>query len=611
MGAFDNQLLTAVRLLQEPLEPKLGELRAQIAASAGNVQDTAFIADACTAVNGLPPSAEAVGCLLEGAKWHLVAGQAAQAFDPADDAVRMAQALADPKLLWRAYNLVGALHLQTLDYPGAIGALRRSLQLVTELNDDAARIMVVTNIGAAHHYAGQFSEAMDAYDHVLTLSKASSVGRGAAKPTLNNIAYCALQSRDHARGIAAAEESIEIDAGDSPIAQMHAVQLEHTYVRLLVEVRSFDKAREHAKIAQQIAGKSGSPLLLNLALSAQAIVDVATGAVDIGLTRLRNVVDRARKGAEANLIDALLVSARGYTMAGQADIATLQLHEVAALNGRVRMERLKMHHERHVRNVRREWDERYAQAEADQRRELDEQMASGVLLASQTEFLERAALAAELYDDSTGYHVYRVGSMTREMARARGMDEATCRLVEVSARQHDIGKVVVPEAILNKPGRFTPEERAIMETHAEAGARLIRETAGNLPQMHIAEEIAHGHHEKWDGTGYPRKLKGTQIPLSARITAIADVFDALTHRRCYKEAWTVTDALKEIANGRGTHFDPELTDIFFGVVNRLTRETGDLESYLIAPAANSAFIKDREAINRELRGQDGVFEVRR
>lgn len=611
MGAPDQQLLAAVRSLQLPLEPTLGKLRAQILASAGDTRHGAFIAEACATLSSLPASASAVECLLEAGKWHLVAGQAAQALDPADDAVRMARALSAPHLVWVAQNLVGALHLQTLNYPGAIAALRQALQVVGELDDDAGRIKVVNNIGAAHHYAGQFSNAMDAYERVVELAKTAPAGRQAAKPSLNNIAYCALQLRDHARGIAAAEQSLEIDADDSPIGQLHSVQLEHTYVRLLVEVRQFDKARERARIAHEIATKSASPLLLNLALAAQAIVDVGSGATDIGLTRLHKVVDQARKASEANLIDALLVSARGYAMAGHADIATLQLHEIATLNSRVRLERLKMHHERHVRNVRREWDERYAQAEAEQRKELDQQLASGALLASQTEFLEKAALAAELYDDSTGYHVYRVGSMAREMARAAGMDEQTSFLVEVGARQHDIGKVVVPEAILNKPGRFTPEERAVMETHAEAGAKLIRETAGNMPQMHIAEEIAHGHHEKWDGTGYPRKLKGTQIPLSARITAIADVFDALTHRRCYKEAWTVTDALKEIANGRGTHFDPHLTDIFFRVVNRLTRETGDLESFLIAPAANNSFIKDREAINRELRGQDGIFELRR
>ena len=93
-------------------------------------------------------------------------------------------------------------------------------------------------------------------------------------------------------------------------------------------------------------------------------------------------------------------------------------------------------------------------------------------------------------------------------------------------------------AILNKPGRFTPDERTIMETHAAEGARLIREMTTGGAQMHIAEEIAHFHHEKYDGSGYPNKLKGNQIPLSARITALSDVFDALTHRRCYKEAWT-------------------------------------------------------------------------
>jgi putative two-component system response regulator len=341
------------------------------------------------------------------------------------------------------------------------------------------------------------------------------------------------------------------------------------------------------------------------------MAEVAAGATDIGLTRLKKMVEDARHGPEAQLREALLVSARGYQLAGKPDVASLNMHEIMAINGRVRTAQLKMHHQRHLAAAQREWNARYSAAEAEQRLELVQQLDSGILAKSSAEFLEAAALAAELYDDSTGYHVFRVGTMSSEVAKAFGMDGATCGLIEVAARWHDIGKGVIPVAILNKPGRFTPHERTIMETHAAEGARLIREMATGGAQMHIAEEIAHFHHEKYDGTGYPNRLKGNQIPLSARITALADVFDALTHRRCYKEAWTITDALAEIRRGRGAHFDPELTDIFMTVVPRLIRESGDLETYLAAPGVNSPFIKDRAAINRELRGDDGVFDVRR
>jgi hypothetical protein len=114
--------------------------------------------------------------------------------------------------------------------------------------------------------------------------------------------------------------------------------------------------------------------------------------------------------------------------------------------------------------------------------------------------------------------------------------------------------------------------------------------------MHIAEEIARCHHEKWDGSGYPQGLRGLDIPLAARITALADVFDALTHARCYKPAWTIDASLEEIARGRGTHFDPDLTDVFVPLVEKLRVEHRDLDSFLARDAKSSSFIAARKEI---------------
>ena len=200
--------------------------------------------------------------------------------------------------------------------------------------------------------------------------------------------------------------------------------------------------------------------------------------------------------------------------------------------------------------------------------------------------------------------------MARELARAFGMPEDTCQVIDYAARLHDVGKIVLPEGLLMKPGKFTPGERAIMETHTTEGARLIRDGSNGLVPMHIAEEIALGHHEKWDGSGYPNKLKGHLIPMSARIVALADVFDALTHARCYKPAWTIDESLREIANQRGKHFDPELTDLFLRLVPELMHQHGDFEAYLSASGRTNPFIRDRAAINRELRGDGGIFDGR-
>jgi len=184
-----------------------------------------------------------------------------------------------------------------------------------------------------------------------------------------------------------------------------------------------------------------------------------------------------------------------------------------------------------------------------------------------------------------------------------------CTLIDLSARLHDIGKLRVPDSILLKPGRFTPDERAIMEKHCEHGWELIGE--GGLAQLFVAQEIALNHHERWDGTGYPNRRQGSMIPLAARVTALADVFDALTHRRCYKHAWSVEDSLREIASLRGKHFDPELTDLFLELVPQLQARHGDLDAYLGVEARKNDFITDRVRIARELKSDLGTFDVRR
>jgi putative two-component system response regulator len=594
------------------LEDRLVGLHEALSVQPGAVSLTPLVESAYPQLLTLPATPAQIDCLLAIATHHFASGHADRALDPCDEAEESSRRLGDGQRLWRALNAGGVMSIHTLDYPGALRKLNAALRLASDLRNSEYRIKTIVNIGVAHHQAGQYADSLDAYELVLRTANAEPSLARQREAALANIAYQSLLMRDIPRGIEAVEAALST-ASETPagVEVVGRVNLEGIYTRLLVEVRQFDKARERARIAKRIAEQSGAPLARNVALGAEGIAEIAAGATDIGLTRLKKMVEDARRGPEGQLREALLFSSRGYQLAGQPDVASLNLHEIMAINGRIRTQQLKLHHARHLKAAQREWNARFSSAEVEQRLELMEQLNSGVLSKSSAEFLEAASLAAELYDDSTGYHVFRVGTMSREIARASGVDENTCSLIEVAARFHDVGKGVVPVSILNKPGRFTPEERAIMETHAAEGARLIRELGAGGAQMHIAEEIAHFHHEKFDGTGYPNRLKGSQIPLSARITALADVFDALTHRRCYKEAWTITDSLREIEAGRGKHFDPELADVFLAVVPRLMRETGDLETYLAAPGANSTFIKDRAEINRELRGDDGVFDVRR
>ncbi|MBD9416224.1 two-component system response regulator [Pseudomonas sp. PDM16] len=176
------------------------------------------------------------------------------------------------------------------------------------------------------------------------------------------------------------------------------------------------------------------------------------------------------------------------------------------------------------------------------------------------QIVQRLGLAAEYKDNETGLHVIRMSYYTHILARAVGLDERAADDLLNAAPMHDVGKIGIPDAILQKAGKLDDSEWAVMRNHAQIGAEIIGEHDSRLLRM--ARSIALTHHEKWDGSGYPNGLKGTEIPLEGRIVAIADVFDALTSVRPYKPAWSVEEAVALLRRESGNHFDPELVELF-------------------------------------------------
>ena len=185
------------------------------------------------------------------------------------------------------------------------------------------------------------------------------------------------------------------------------------------------------------------------------------------------------------------------------------------------------------------------------------------------EVLRRLGVAGEFRDNETGLHVARVCNYSRIIALAFGLPEKEAELLYHAAALHDSGKIGIPDNILFKPGKLDENEWEVMRTHSEIGHKIIGQHSNNK-LMNSAATVALTHHEQWNGSGYPQGLKKTDIPLVGRIVAIADVFDALTTERPYKKAWTVTDAVSEIANYSGQHFDPQIVDSFLLSINELT-----------------------------------------
>ena len=182
---------------------------------------------------------------------------------------------------------------------------------------------------------------------------------------------------------------------------------------------------------------------------------------------------------------------------------------------------------------------------------------------ARVEILQRLSDAAEYRDDDTGQHTKRVASLAVAIGRLLGLDHYSLELLRWSAPLHDVGKIGIPDSVLLKPGKLTESEMDVMKTHTTIGARILM--GGESPLVQMAESIALSHHERWDGTGYPRKLSGGQIPLEARLVAVADVFDSLTHARPYRGAWSIEQTRREIELGSGTHFDPRIVEIFLGL----------------------------------------------
>ncbi len=207
--------------------------------------------------------------------------------------------------------------------------------------------------------------------------------------------------------------------------------------------------------------------------------------------------------------------------------------------------------------------------------------------------IQRLAIAAEYRDDDTGDHILRMASYTGLLGRYLGLPDEEVRSLLYAAPMHDVGKIGIPDAVLLKPGKLTSDEFELMKRHTVIGAGILDNPRGDV--LHVARTIALTHHERWDGRGYPHGLAGTEIPMSGRVTALADVFDALTSERPYKSAWSVERAAEVIGEERGLHFDPEVTDTFlahldsFVAVKEEIAQRPDLSLSLLLTTREIAF----------------------
>lgn len=554
------------------------------------------VAESLVKLKGLAHHAVRIQALLNTAQYFYVLGRPFEALKPAAAALSLSTEVGDKPLTRRASMTLGAMYADTGNISGAIECYSRALEILAELNDPAAECRVWINAGVALMYAAQYEEAIACFDHAIDLATQNEALYALRASAYANIAVCCLHMEDFSRGLRAAETCIAESEEPTSAAEMLArVIRECTYARLLLEVDNVPKAFEHCETAKHYAALSKSSRAEILTSTIEGLCEIYGRKVDVGISRLSATLEKARVH-RSSLRETLTALVKAFEYIGQPDRALIYLREMIEANRKAQQENSLQHLRLHLERLGRHTHSADPSSVQLKRREqaLQGKVAERELFQARVEMLERLAVTAELRDDSTGEHSYRVGKLASLLAHEFGCDDDTCFMMEMAARLHDVGKIGVPDAILLKPDKLNAAEQEVMRSHSTVGAELL--SRSNIPHMQMAEEIARHHHEWWDGAGYPARLSGTAIPLAARITALADVFDALTHKRPYKRAWSIDEAIDEICRLKGRQFEPELSDRFVVLVGKLRREHTNLDEFLGAAARNSPFLQARARI---------------
>ncbi|UBV45401.1 tetratricopeptide repeat protein (plasmid) [Deinococcus taeanensis] len=521
------------------------------------------------------------------------------------------------------HNLQGGMHLRHGKLSDAIASLERASALRRDISDDAGYAGSLNNLGLLHQRAGDTGRALEYFLACVAFIHAS--GKDLARQLgacLINVGalYRSMQLLDQAgqylrEGIAAVQQAQDLRmelSGVVALADVHRDRGDSkgailTYLEALALAERTGAREEEAEVLDSLGRVYAS--LGEDALAGQMSRRALAIASELGLSLVQlwatlSLAHLTLKAGDAQEARHLYAAAREHAEqagvqrevwqalegeaqarrhlgdhAGAADLLSTLLSAERAGYAEREAVKLSEHQARfdvEKANLEVDTNRRLREAAEEARRaaEAAVQKRTEELEFAQVEIVTRLAAAAEYRDDQTGKHTFRVGHVSAYLAERLGMPAGEVDILRLAARLHDVGKIGIPDAILLKPGRFTPEEFDTMKQHAVIGARIL--SGGHSALLRAAEEIALTHHERWDGTGYPYGLSGEAIPLSGRLVSIADVYDALTSERPYKRAWTPQEALTEIEAQAGRQFDPRVVEAFGDMVR-----SGELERMAI------------------------------
>jgi putative two-component system response regulator len=526
-------------------------------------------------------------------------GRGRQGYPIGLKAVRCARLLDEPALLMNAVNARGNLANGTLDIATAIECYLEALQLAERLNDRLFQGRAFLNLGTACGQICLELVAVQCLQRALVVAVELQADPGMAR-ALECIASCSISAAyldlgDYRLALLAARRCQLVGApacaylepGDRAHVEDAIATSRCNEVRALLRLGMYDEAKGVSETLD--AGTPGNPRGPHTRI-VLAQLNAATGNAALGIEQLLRVIadplaQQHRRGALEALVEC-------YESDGQHDralFALRELHaEVEASRREVAIEELQR-----LEGINPALDQQFEKVTQNRLANyLVEIDGIGSRLSAKLTYLNEIAVSAEIREGNEANraeHVYRVGALSSLLAAEAGCSEKERWLAEVAGRLHDVGKSSIPDAVALKLRPLSLAEWRVVQAHSDYGARLVVEL--NEPKLVEVVAALRHHHERFDGSGYPNKLKGEDIPLLARIVAISESFDAMRQSRTYRPSRSVQAALGEIERGAGSQFDPRLAGLFVQVVRRCQRQVDDLDVYLGEQGRSSSTVQ--------------------
>jgi putative two-component system response regulator len=598
----DVELKTALARLS-------AEIRARLVRGSG--RSINFIESSIKTLGRLKGGSNAtvrMSCLCDGGQYLFSNGRSAEALIAGAHCEALARQVGNKDFLSKAQTLQSMANADLGNVAYAVIQSSSALEIALDIRHFGRQVASLINLGIALNYGGLYREAIPCFDRVIAQVHSDRNVAEVNELGLMSIEFelCALSNKsqsyyelgEFAVGFNSIDECLKKspEPWDAISSERRAIR-EFMLVQFALELRKLAIAQEHARLCRRY-GVGVTERAEFHARVAAALCEVHGGNATQGIAALERLYRQAEAAAyRLTVLNSLI---RCYEEMGQPEFALERMNELLL---QVRRQReagitalISLGHAHS--------SERALQKDLDcltvREANLRAKVAERRLVIERIDMFERFAVTADLKEDQSGQHGYRVGRLSALTALRVGWKTPNASTFELAARLHDIGKIAVPDRILLSTAPLPQADKGFIAAHTTIGSELLSHS--ELPHLRIAKEIARHHHEWWDGTGYPSKLSGKRIPIHARIVALADVFDALTHGRPYSPPWSIDRALEEIKSKRGTQFDPDLTDAFVALIEDLRREHDDLDSFLGEASRHSPFLQAREKIRAMLEG---------